>query len=264
MPRWASSVFLSRSSGPTGNSAASALLVSRSCLRKVAQRSQVRRWRRTGRARPRQALGDLAELLADLLARQQPRLGGLGERHAGAHEQRLDRRDGGLHRLGDLLVGQRVDLPQQQRGALRLGQLLHVGDQEPELLAPVDLVGGRLPVLGQVDVHRVDADGLGAAQVVERAVARDPVQPRPHVDRALVGEDRVERGGEDLLQHVLGVLLRGQHVAAEREQARLVARHERLEGMVVAAPDERDQALVGLQPQQRRAPVHAGDAGWVM
>ena len=48
VPRWASSVFLSRSSGPTGKSAASALLVSRSCLRNVAQRSQVRRWRRTG------------------------------------------------------------------------------------------------------------------------------------------------------------------------------------------------------------------------
>ena len=51
---------------------------------------------------------------------------------------------------------------------------------------------------------------------------------------------------------------------AEREQARLVARDESLEGMVVAAPDERDQALVGLQAQQRRAPMHAGHAGWVV
>jgi hypothetical protein len=34
--------------------------------------------------------------------------------------------------------------------------------------------------------------------------------------------------------------------------------------VVVAAAHERDQALVGLQPQQRRASVHAGDAGGVM
>ena len=107
-------------------------------------------------------------------------------------------------------------------------------------------------MLGEVDVHRVHADRGGAAQVVERAVARDPVQPRPHVDLALVGEHRVEGGGEDLLQHVLGVLARAEHVAAEGQQARLVARAERLEGGVLAAAGERDQALVGLQAQQRQ------------
>jgi hypothetical protein len=31
--------------------------------------------------------------------------------------------------------------------------------------------------------------------------------------------------------------------------------------VVVAAADERDQALVGLQPEQRRAPVQSGRAG---
>ena len=129
VPRWASSVFLSSSSGPTGKTAASALLFARSCLRKVVQRSHVRRWRRTGAVVRAQALGDLAELVAHLVAGQQARLGRLGERDAGAHEQRLHRRDRRLHRLGDLLVGERVDLAQQQRGALRLGQVLHVGDR---------------------------------------------------------------------------------------------------------------------------------------
>ena len=253
VPSWARIVFLSRNSGPTGYSMAIARLLARSCLRKCAQRSHVRRWRRTGRGRAGDALGDGAELHADLVAGQQARLGGLGQRDPRAHEQRLHRRDGGLHRLGDLLVGQRVDLAQQQRRALRLGQVLDVGDQEPELLALVHLVGGGQAALGEVHVHRVHADRGRAAQVVERAVARDPVQPRPHVDLALVREDRVERGREDLLQHVLRVLLGGQHVAAEREQPRLVAAHERLEGVLVAASDERDQALVGLQPQQRRA-----------
>jgi hypothetical protein len=70
-----------------------------------------------------------------------------------------------------------------------------------------------------------------------------------------------EGGGEDLLQHVLGVLARRQHVAAEREKPRLVAGDERLEGVVVPAPDQGDQALVRLQAEQRRAAVDAGDAG---
>ncbi len=209
----------------------------------------------------REPLGDLAELLADLRAGQRAGLRGLGERHPGADQQRLDGGHRRLHRLGDLLVGERVDLAQQQRRALGLGQLLHVGDEQAELLAAMDLVGGRLPVLGEVHVHRVDADRGGAAQVVERAVARDAVQPRAHVERTAVGDHRVERRGEDLLQHVLGVLARAQHVAAEGQQARLVARHQRLVGRLVPAARERDEALVALQAQQGRRAAQAGGVG---
>ena len=204
-----------------------------------------------------QALGDLGELDPHLLAGEQPRLGGLGQRYPRAHEQRLDARHGRLHRLGDLLVGQRVHLAQDERRPLGLGEPLDVADEHPELLALVDLVGGGRAVLGQVDVHRVDADGLDPAEVVEAAVAGDPVQPRPHVDRALVVEDRVERGGEDLLEHVLGVLARAEQVPAERQQARVVARDEDLKGGRAAPPDQRHQTFVGLQPQQRRARVKA-------
>jgi hypothetical protein len=50
-------------------------------------------------------------------------------------------------------------------------------------------------------------------------------------------------------------------VAAERQQPRLVAGDQRLEGVMVPAPDERDEPLVGLQAQQRRATVKAGSAG---
>ena len=154
-----------------------------------------------------QALGDLAELDPDLVAGEQPGLGRLGQRHAGAHEQRLDARDGGLHRLGDLLVGERIHLPQQQRGALRLRQVLDVVDEQPELLAAVHLVSGRSrPCSERCTSIESTRDGLDAAQMVEAAVAGDPVQPRAHVDRTVVGEDRVVGGGEDLLQHVLRVL----------------------------------------------------------
>ena len=83
--------------------------------------------------------------------------------------------------------------------------------------------------------------------------------------RALIGrssrEHRVERGGEDLLEHVLGVLLRAEHVAAEGEQARLIALDQRLERAVVAAARERDQALVTLKPEERRAPRKGGQRG---
>ena len=96
--------------------------------------------------------------------------------------------------------------------------------------------------------------------MVEAAVARDPVEPGANVDAALVAEDRVEGGGEDLLQDVLGVLGRAEHVAAERVEARLVALHERFEGVRVAAARERDQALVALESEEGRAPRQHGQA----
>ena len=77
----------------------------------------------------------------------------------------------------------------------------------------------------------------------------------------VVGEDRVERRREDLLQDVLGVLARAEHVAAEGQQARLVAADERLERAVVAAPDEDDEPLVGLQAKQRGGTPHADRDG---
>ena len=110
------------------------------------------------------------------------------------------------------------------------------------------------------DVHRVLAGVLRAAKVVQAAVARDPVEPRARVDRPVVGDHRVERRGEDLLEHVLGVLGRAEHVAAERQQPRLVALDERLERAVLAAPDEGDQLLVALEPKQRRAARERGQA----
>ncbi len=253
---------MSSSSGPTGKMAASAWLLSLSSLRNVRQRSQSRRWRRAGGLILTRPSATSPELAAHLLAAELARLGGLREGDAGAHEQRLHRGHGGVHRERDLLVGERVDLAQQQRGALGLGQLLDVADQLAEALAAQHLIAGGEAVLGEVDVHRVHADRGGAAQVVERAVARDPVQPRPHVDRALVGEHRVEGGGEHLLQDVLGVLARAQHVPAEGEQAGVVAREERLEGGVLAAAGQRDQALVRLQAQQRAGPSQAGCDAW--
>ena len=126
---------MSSSSGPTGSIAASAWLFSLSCFLKKRAAFAAAHVAARGRAQLDEALGDFAELEADLLAAQLARLGGLGERDAGAHEQRLDRGHRGLHRVGDLLVGEGVDLAQQQRRALGLGEAVHVRDQLAEALA---------------------------------------------------------------------------------------------------------------------------------
>jgi hypothetical protein len=50
-------------------------------------------------------------------------------------------------------------------------------------------------------------------------------------------------------------------VPAERQQPRLVARDERLEGSLVPAAHERHEPLVRLQSEQGRASMEAGGAG---
>ena len=154
-----------------------------------------------------QALGGLAELEADLLAAQLARLGGLGERDPGAHQQRLHRRDGRFHRVRDLLVGERVDLAQQQRRALRLRAApgrRRSARGSSRGASPCRSSTGRRRRSGRPSCRR--RSSVVAAEVVQRAVARDPVQPRAHVDLALVGQDRVEGRREDLLEDVLRVL----------------------------------------------------------
>jgi hypothetical protein len=135
-----------------------------------------------------------------------------------------------------------------------------VAHQQPELLALVHLVRGGGAVFGEVVVHRVHADRLGAPQMVEAAVAGDPVQPRTDVDRPVVSEDGVERRGHDLLHDVLGILARAQQVAAERHQPRLVARDQNFERGRVPPAQQGDQSLVGLEPEQRGSPVQTDPA----
>ena len=200
------------------------------------------------------ALGGLGELQADVVAGELARLARLGQRDAGPNQQALHAGHGRVHRLGDLLVAHRVDLTQEQRRALRLGELADVGEEVAELLAVLDPLEGGHPVHVGVGVHRVLTVGGRLAKVVEAAVASDPVEPGPHRDRALVGDHRVVGGDEDLLEHVLGVLGRAQHLAAEAEEARLVALDQSVEGVLVALPGQRDELLIVLEAKEGRAP----------
>jgi hypothetical protein len=68
---------------------------------------------------------------------------------------------------------------------------------------------------------------------------------------------------EDLLEDVLGVLAALQHRAAEGQEAGLVPVDEDLEGTVVAGPDQRDEAFVTLELEDRGAPSEKTAPGCV-
>ena len=213
-----------------------------------------------GRARHLpEPLGRLGELQVDLVAGQVAALACVGQGHAGPDQERLDRGDRRVHRDRDLLVGEGVDLAQEQRAPLRLGQPLDVQDERPELSALLDLLRNRGAVLVRVDVHRVLALRHGLAKVVEAAVAGDAVEPRPRVDRAVVGQDRLVGGDVDLLEDVLGVLGRGEHSAAEGKEPHVVAVDERFEGPLLPGPDHRDEPLVPLELEQGRTSAKQPD-----
>ena len=207
-------------------------------------------------SRPTQAgepLRCLAQLEVHHLAAQQPPLGRFGKRHPRTHEQRLDAWHARIHRTRDLLVGQAVDLAQEQRSALGLRKLLHVAHDLTQVLAHVHRLhraaGGR-----EVEFLNAAVSGRPPlADVLEAHVPRDAVEPGANEDLALVGHHRAIRRREHFLQHVLGVLARVQHVAAEGQEPRAVALDEGLERGLVTRPDEVDQPLVGLQPKEWRA-----------
>ena len=106
-------------------------------------------------------------------------------------------------------------------------------------------------MVGYVVVEVVNADCALAAQVVERAVTSDPVEPRLHVDLALVGHHCAVGSGETLLRYVFSIFLRGQHVAREAKDPCVVAADESFVGGLVAAARQRDQLLIRLETQKR-------------
>ena len=53
-------------------------------------------------------------------------------------------------------------------------------------------------------------------------------------------------------------------MAAEREQAGLIALHERFEGTVMPSPDQGDQLLVALEAEERRTSREGGQARGMM
>ena len=127
---------------------------------------------------------------------------------------------------------------------------MEVGDQPPQVLAALDL-GDRVGAAGQQLVG-LQRRGGRAAHVVDAAVVGDAVEPRPHGDLAVAGAQGAVGAQEDVLHDVLGLGVPAQHVAHVGEQALVVAVVEHAERVLAAGAEEREQLLVGAQPQQRR------------
>ncbi len=89
----------------------------------------------------------------------------------------------------------------------------------------------RSPAANSVVVAQRLVTPARAAHLVDRAVAHEPVQPRPQLVRALAGAQRVVRADEHVLDDVFGVVLgaakQGAGIADQRLSVALVERCER-------------------------------------
>jgi hypothetical protein len=127
------------------------------------------------------------------------------------------------------------------------------GQQAEQLGAPLDVRGE--PVARGMPV--VEGRVLAArAQDRQAAVARDRVEPGLEADRPLTGPQRAVGGHEGVLEGVLGLLVAGEHVPAEGEQAAVIAVEDQLEGTLVPGADTGDEGVVGAPA--RKAPARSG------
>ncbi len=155
-------------------------------------------------------------------------------------------------------MGDVARLGEDERGALVVGQLVEVAQDVAEVLAALDDGAEMLRLrLGRV-LERALAPG---AQDGEAAVAGDRVEPRAQLD-ALVRADELAVGRhERVLDGVLGLLEGADHVAAEREDAAMVAVVDGLERRLGAGTDELDEAIVGGEAEQPCGDPWAGTGG---
>ena len=143
-----------------------------------------------------------------------------------------------------------VDLSHQQRRALLIGQPPDVLDQLGEVGAPLRLLDRVVQRLAG-DLEHVGGRRDRPAHVVDAAVVRHAVQPRAQVHGPLVRAQRSVGTHEHVLQDVLGVLARTapEHLAHVREQPLAVAVVDHAERLVVAGAEQRQQLVVGANPQ---------------
>lgn len=193
-----------------------------------------------------------------------------------------DRPDRDLQGVGDLLVGEPLDLPQGEHLAVQVAegarrfvdlveQLPPTGDrrrvdvQRPREQA---VVVGRLGVgEGIVIVDRPVA--LLPAQVVDGDVARDAVGPRVEAARTLEPIEIAVYPHEGLLHQILGVVAIAHETEAAVEDPALIPRHQLPKGRVVAVARELDQVFVGflhgrshIRRGRRSGPEDGECAGW--
>jgi hypothetical protein len=93
---------------------------------------------------------------------------------------------------------------------------------------------------------------LTSAQLGQRDVPRDPMQPRAQLTDLGPVTQRLQRSYERLLQRVLSPLVT-QERAAMTKQSGAVAQNNRREGGIVSGCGEPGKLLVGLAQQERWA-----------
>jgi hypothetical protein len=99
------------------------------------------------------------------------------------------------------------------------------------------------------------------AEVVQRRVADDPVEPGPQLDLRLGAAQREQRLREGVLGDVLGAAADDRR--GEAVQRPPVAPHDLLEGAVVAVAHEVDEPPVRLRAQRRTEEDPGGEVlGW--
>ena len=201
-------------------------------------------------ARPKRATAQGRELLAHVGARRLARGPPPHERLARLEHERLDLLAPDAQDRGDLLVGVIADLEQDEGRPLIGRKALHVAHEHAQLGAPVDL--RRQPFGRRRGVVELD---LLAPRAHHRqaAIAGDGVEPRLEVDDLVAGAQGAIGGQEGVLQDVLGLLARAEHVLAEGEQPAVVGVVERLEGGVVPAANASEE--LGLRPAGGQPPA---------
>ena len=158
---------------------------------------------------------------------------------------------------GDLVVAHAVELSHQEGRALVLGQRPQVLDQLGDLRARLRLGGGRAGAGDEV-VGELGRRGRPVAEIVQRRVADDPVEPGAQLDLGVAAAQRLERLAEGVLGDVL--VAAADDRGGEPAERAAVAPHDLLEGALVAFADEPDQPPVGLGAERRAEDEAGGQA----
>ncbi len=192
------------------------------------------------------------QLRPHLAAGQVARLAPSGQRRARLVDQRAHLVAPASDHLGDLGVVEVIELGEHERHALVVGQAGDVGQQVAQVAAPLDLLGE--PGAGRVKLPRRQL--AACPQHGQAAVAGGGVQPGARVLQRFAVHQLPVDGGERVLQRVLGLLARAEHVPAEREHAWRVPLEHRLERRLVAVLGHPggERAVVRVRQRAERAP----------
>ena len=203
----------------------------------------------------KRAAAQVRQLLAYLRARSLARVTALDQPAASAEHERLHARDLAAEHACHLGVRQARRLGEQQGGPLLLRELAQVAEQLAQLGPACDLL---VEPLGG-ELHELRGLLATRAQHRQAAVARDRVEPRLERQLALTVALKVIEGRRKrVLDGVLGLLRRAEHVAAEARGCRRRGARRRPRRQ---ARSRGGSAVPAARPPQGRAAASTGASG---